>query len=211
MKQFAQTTDCYDRTAEQYAQAFQNELNYKPLDRLMLERFFHENQHTGTVLDVGCGVGQTTHYLYQLGIKDIIGIDLSPQMTEIAGRLNPHLKFKIGNMLKMNFLSQSIGGVLSFYSIIHLDYDEVGIAFEEIYRVLKPSGQFLCAFHIGEGKLSVTDFLDTKVELDFYFFNVDTMLAIAEKTGFKVLETLVRYPYKDKEYPSKRAYILLEK
>jgi len=42
-------------------------------------------------------------------------------------------------------------------------------------------------------------------------FKVDDVRALVERTGFKVVDILIRYPYKDVEYQSKRAYFVVRK
>lgn len=211
MRQLNEVINCYGLTAEEYAKAFYNELAHKPFDRLMLERFAAENKTKGTIADLGCGCGHMTNFLSGLGAKDLIGIDLSPEMVEVASRLNQNIAFEVGNMLNLNKRDEEFGAVLAFYAIVHFDYEEVEKAFAEIYRVLKPAGQFLFSFHVGNEKNELNEFLSQKVKISFYFFDVDKILKIVEKTGFGIIDAIVRYPYKDKEYPSKRAYILAEK
>ena len=209
MQQINEVTNCYDLTAEEYAKVFYNELDNKPFDRMILQRFASENN--GKFADLGCGCGHTTKFLADAGVKNIVGIDLSPKMVKIAQKLNKNLKFEVGNMLNFDKNTEEFGAILAFYAIVHFTYEEVERAFSEIYRVLKSSGQFLFSFHVGDEEVNLDEFLKQKVKITFYFFEVDKILQILEKIGFKVKETIIRYPYKDAEHPSKRAYILAEK
>lgn len=76
---------CYDQVAESYASKFLQELDHKPLDKLLLQdfarQFSSENQR---VIDFGCGPGQTTKYLFDHGVHHIIGTDISSAMIEQA-------------------------------------------------------------------------------------------------------------------------------
>lgn len=209
MQQLQEVTNCYDLTAEEYANVFYNELDNKPFDRMILQRFASEN--SGKFADLGCGCGHTTKFLVENGVKEIVGIDLSPEMVKIAEKLNKSLTFEVGNMLDLEKNDGEFGAILAFYAIVHFTYEEIERAFSEIYRVLKSSGQFLFSFHIGDEIVSLDEFLNQKVKITFYFFEVDKILQMLEKVGFKVKETIIRYPYKDVEHPSKRAYVLAEK
>jgi 2-polyprenyl-3-methyl-5-hydroxy-6-metoxy-1,4-benzoquinol methylase len=40
-----------------------------------------------TMLDVGCGSGQNTVYFARHGVPRILGVDISPEMTQLAGQL----------------------------------------------------------------------------------------------------------------------------
>ncbi len=211
MKQLEEVKNCYDATAEEYAKNFYDELSHKSLDRLLLKRFADENKNRGAIADLGCGCGHTTNFLKDAGAANIVGIDLSPEMIKTAARKNADVNFEVGNMLELAAADEAFAAILAFYSIVHFTLEEVETAFAEISRVLKPSGQFLFSFHVGAEETHLDEFLNHAVDVTFYFFEVEEILEMLEKSGFRVLETVVRHPYKDAEYPSRRAYISAEK
>jgi hypothetical protein len=47
--------------------------------------------------------------------------------------------------------------------------------------------------------------------LEFIFLNVDEVLELLINCGFEIIESIVRYPYKDVEHQNKRAYIFARK
>lgn len=103
---------------------------------------------TGSVLDVGCGPGRVTALLQSLGV-DAFGIDLSPGMIEVARRDHPGLRFEVGSMTDLDLPDDSLGGIVSWWSSIHLPPDAYATAYSEFYRVLRPGGQLLVGFHEG--------------------------------------------------------------
>lgn len=203
--------NCYNLTAEEYAKVFYNELDHKPFDRLILKRFADENRDKGKIADLGCGCGHTTKFLHDLGVQDLVGIDLSPEMVKTALKLNENIEFQVGNILAIEAEDASFGAVSAFYAIVHFDNEELETAFAEIFRVLKKTGQFLFSFHVGDGKKELDEFLEQKVRVTFYFFEVEKVLEILKNQGFKIIDAIIRYPYENIEYPSQRAYILAEK
>lgn len=211
MHQYKNVLDCYNKTAKAYAQNFYEELADKPFDRLMLQRLAQEHKNEGSFLDLGIGPGQTTQYLHQLGIKELIGTDLSPEMIKIAQELNPNIHFEVANILDLAYANNNFRAITAFYAIVHFNYDEIVQALSEIYRILQPKGQFLFSFHVGEEEHHLKEFLEQDVDICFYYFELDKVLEIAHQQEFKPVETIIRYPYLNVEYPSKRAYILLEK
>jgi hypothetical protein len=74
--------------------------------------------------------------------------------------------------------------------------------------VLAPGGHLLLAVHIGDETRHVDEFLDHPVSMDFSFFQPDDIVARLEGAGLAVAEVTIRDPYRDVEYPSRRAYIL---
>ncbi len=198
---------CYDKTAKNYADKFIDELSHKHLDRILLNSFALENKGNGKLIDLGSGPGQTTKYLSDCGLTDIIGIDISPQMVTVAKNINPHLDFDTADILSLKYPDRFFGSAISFYSIVHFDYDQIKIAFTEIKRVLTDNGQFLFSFHIGDNVVHLDDFLDHKVNIDFYFFETSRIKNLLVEVGFEIIDMIEREPYENVEHPSKRAYI----
>ena len=140
---------CYNSTANAYAAELFDELSHKPLDRLLLKQFAEENKDRGKMIDLGCGPGQTTRFLADNGVTDILGTDISPGMIAKARELSPGLEFQIADMLQLDFPDGHFAAALAFYAIVHFDNNQLAAAFAEIHRVLQASGRFLFSFHIG--------------------------------------------------------------
>lgn len=200
----------YDLVAKEYAEEFFEEHEKKPKDREILARFSHEIGDRRPVWDFGCGPGQTTKYLKDLGLE-ISGMDLSEKMLDQAQKHYPKIHFQKGNILDLGFEDSSIAGIVSFYAIVHFPDEQVDKAFQEIYRVLKPSGLLLLTYHIGETIIHLDEFLGKKIDIDFMFFTSDFILSCLTKIGFEKIELIERDPYPDVEYPSRRAYVFAKK
>ncbi|MBK9331875.1 MAG: class I SAM-dependent methyltransferase [Ignavibacteria bacterium] len=203
--------ECYDKTAENYADKYIGELSHKRLDRLLLSSFAAENVNSGKLLDLGCGPGQTTKYLYDCGMTDILGVDISAKMIKAAKKINPKVSFETADMLNLKYPDKSFGSAVAFYSIVHFDYEHVNKAFKEINRVLNNTGQLLITFHTGEEKVHIDSFLDHTVNIDYYFFDTNKIVNLLRETGFEIQDVMERQPYKDVEYPSRRAFVWAKK
>lgn len=203
--------NCYNTVAEDYATDRWDELSKKHLDTLLLKEFAAVNKDKGLCADFGCGPGQTTRFLYDNGLKNIIGIDLSPAMTDAARRLSPEIKFETGDLLDIRYSPGSLGSALAFYSIVHFTPDQVRTCFGAINRALKTGGHFLLSFHAGDEIVHFDKAHDKEVDIDLYFFKSEAIIALLEETGFTVMEALERRPYADAEFQSIRAYIWAEK
>src|SRR5881628_461864 len=111
--------ESYDRVAQRYAEQFFNELDRKPFDRELLNRYAERLHGRGKVCDLGCGPGHVARYLHSRGL-DVFGVDISPRMVEVARGLNPTIPFAQADMLKLSLADSCLAGIAAFYSLIHL-------------------------------------------------------------------------------------------
>ena len=200
----------YDTVARKYAEEFSGEHEKKPKDQEMLYRFSQEIRDRRPVWDFGCGPGQTTRYLKDLGVE-ISGLDLSEKILEQARKIHPGIDFRKGNILELEFENDSIAGIVAFYAMVHFTEEQVQAAFREVFRVLQPGGIFLSTYHIGEKTIHLDEFLDKKVDIDFMFFTTDFIFSCLRDTRFEKIEIIEREPYPGVEYQSRRAYVFATK
>jgi ubiquinone/menaquinone biosynthesis C-methylase UbiE len=202
--------ESYDRLAEEYTRRIADELQHKPLDRELLDRFAKQTKGRDDVCDMGCGPGHVARYLRDAGAS-VFGLDLSPGMLEQAQKLNPDIPFREGNMLSLDMPDGTLAGVAAFYAIVNIPRQSLPLVFREIWRVLQSRGLLLLAFHIGNEALHEDELWGQKISMDFLLFEPSEIRLDLEKAGFNIEEIVEREPYPDVEYPSRRAYIFARK
>lgn len=202
---------CYTVTAGKYLNKFSNEIDLKYFDKTYLSAFAQRNKDKGLILDLGCGPGHTAAFLHSHGCTNIIGLDLSKGMIEVARKQHAHLRFLQGDMMALPLEDKTIGAAIALYSIIHFDDEALVMAFKEISRVLRSGSDFLVSFHIGNEVLHNTEFLGEPVDINVHLFQVEDIKTALRHTGFSCVDVVERHPYPEIEYPSKRAYILAVK
>lgn len=199
----------YDRVAEEYAQAFFDELARKPFDRQLLDRFAQCVQVLGLVCDVGCGPGHVARYLQGRDVQ-VCGLDVSAEVVKVARRLNPQIPFEQGNMLSLFAPDETWGGIVCFYSLIHLPRSAVPQALAEFWRTLRQGGRLLLAVHGGSGEVHSDEWFGKRISVDAILFERQELAGYLSAAGFVVEEALERPPY-DFEYQSQRLYLLAHK
>ena len=202
--------ESYDTIAAEYARRIYAELRDKPFDRDWLDRFAERVRAIGPVCDLGCGPGHVARYLCDRGV-DVFGLDISTAMVREASRLNPDIQFVEGNMESLHLKSETLGGIVSFYSIIHVDREALFKPMAEMWRVLRPNGLALVAFHEGSGAIHSAELWGHSVNLDATFFTSSEIIGQLERAGFQIETAAERDPYPKVEYQSRRGYILATK
>jgi SAM-dependent methyltransferase len=199
--------ESYDSAARAYAEHLATELDHKPLDRHLLNRFAEDMRGRGVVADLGCGPGHVAAYLHGQGVQ-IVGVDLSTGMIRVASQLNPGIEFRVGDMLRTDLPDSTLTGVVAFYSIVHISPSDLGPVFQEMRRILAPGGLALLAFHIGDQTVHLDDLFGAPVSLDFRFHEPAQVVEALRSEDFTVIEHVEREPYEGVEYQSRRCYLL---
>ena len=203
--------DSYDRLADEYALRISGELQHKPLDRELLNRFVAEMAGRGEVCDIGCGPGHVARYLRDSGTS-VFGLDLSPNMLEEARRLNPDISFRVGNMMALSLEDRTLAGITAFYAIVNIPKESLPVVFREMERVLNPGGLLLLAFHVGDQALRENELWGRAIAMDFFLFEPPEIRRFLEAAGFGIEDMIERGPYApDVEYQSRRAYVFARK
>jgi ubiquinone/menaquinone biosynthesis C-methylase UbiE len=197
----------YDTVAEDYVEAFADDLDGLPVDRSILDRAREQLDGVGLVLDLGCGPAQVAHNLTSHGIE-VVGLDIATHMLRLAAaRMNRDV-FACGDMRALPFPSQSFRGVVAFYSIQHLPRSDLRIVLREIHRVLTSDGVLVVATHLGDGETQVHEFLGHEIEpVGGTFFSEEELRVALVDESFSWEASRRRDPLPH-EYQSKRIYVM---
>ena len=201
----------YDLIAHDYDREIGDELDHKPLDRALLTALV-ELVGSGRLADVGCGPGHVTRYLATLH-DDVVGLDLSPEMVAIARSHAPGLSFDVASMLALPVADGSWAGAVAMYSVIHLSAAERRTALAELAG-LWPGGHLLLAFHVSGPDLPpgssnhLSTWFGHDVDVVAHFLEPEAVAADLLAAGFDMVATTLREPVADREYPSRRCYLL---
>jgi len=92
-----------------------------------------------------------------------------------------------------------------------MERNELGIAFAELWRMLRPSGCALVAFHVGSDTIHNTEWWGYSVNLDATFFTSGEIVEQLQRAGFEIEAAMERDPYPEVEYQSTRGYVVAVK
>jgi 2-polyprenyl-3-methyl-5-hydroxy-6-metoxy-1,4-benzoquinol methylase len=112
------TRRAYNLAAERYHELFRDEMNEKPFDRGLLDRFASGFNNDSLVCDAGCGPsGHIGRYVFDKGIP-VLGVDISDRRVELARRHNPAMRFERGDIGNLAVAGETFDGIIAYYSII---------------------------------------------------------------------------------------------
>ena len=176
--------EAYSDRADEYAQVLGSMHAVHSADRSLVESW--ADGVTGTVLDAGCGPGHWTAHLAGRG-HPVVGLDSVPRFVELARAAAPGVDFRVGSFETTGLPGDSIGGVLSWYSLVHHAPDRVAGALAEFRRVLVPGGGLLVGFFAGEA-LEPFDHAVTTA----HRWPVAQMADVLDRAGFTVVDVQQR-------------------
>lgn len=136
----------YSARAAEYATLFGSVEQLEDADRRAIHRWALGLD--GPILDAGCGPGHWTDYLQRQGCQ-VGGLDLVPEFVRGARERFPTVDYAVASMRALPVRDGSLGGILAWYSLIHLPPEDVPGIFEEFSRVLRPDGRIMVGFFTG--------------------------------------------------------------
>ncbi|ANS79702.1 Methyltransferase [Serinicoccus hydrothermalis] len=107
---------------------------------------------SGPILDLGCGPGHWTAHLSAQG-HEVRGIDPVPELVELARARHRGISFEVGGTDDLA-PDAGYGGLLAWYSLIHLTPGAIGPALAQVRRALHPGGGLLLGFFDGDHRMA---------------------------------------------------------
>jgi SAM-dependent methyltransferase len=197
----------YDSIASDYVAFVEEGLSSRPFDRSVLTAFagLVRQAGAGPVADLGCGPGYIAGHLRDLG-HEVFGVDLSASLIEHARQLYPDLRFSVGSMAALHAADGTLGGIVSWYSLIHTPPTEIPVYLAEFHRLLEPGGYLLLAFFESEGGPVVP--FDHAVTTA-YRWPIDSLAEMAGAVGFSEVGRMIRKPLDGERF--ERGHLIFRK
>jgi SAM-dependent methyltransferase len=201
----------YAAVASQYADQFNNELAELPFESWLLRRVV-ALADGAPVIEVGTGPGHVAAFLAEAG-ADATGLDLSPEMIAEARRRHPAVTYEVGDLRRLlrPATFDGWGGVLAWYSLIHLAPSELTGAVASLTRPLRSAGWLVLAVHAGAEVRTATEWFGQPVDLDFVLHDPANLLDIVARAGLVDVEWYLRGPLAFRNENTQRLYILARK
>lgn len=172
------TRERYRRRAQEYTDQLGSMDAVAEPDRVLVERWAQTVQ--GRMLDAGCGPGHWTGHLAGLG-HDVVGMDPVEEFVAHARVAHPGVAFRVGSFEDLPG-GEEYGGIVSWYSLIHLDPSEVRQTLARFRDTVPYGGSVLLGFFTAE-VLEPFDHLVAPA----WVWPVEWMIELLEEHEFEVV------------------------
>jgi ubiquinone/menaquinone biosynthesis C-methylase UbiE len=196
----------YSAVYEEYAICFPESLPTDNDDVVRIARFekaFLSQFLTPSTIMAEIGPGRC-HLAYAVAplVKKIYGVDVASDTANKAGR-PPNFELVLTDGIRMPFDSDSIDLVCSSQLIEHLHPDDAAEQLQEIYRVLRPGGCYICvtpsrvngphdcSAHFDDLPCPIENGLYTATGLHLKEYTTGELLDLFRSVGFKRIQTWI--------------------
>ena len=132
----------YGEWVRTYEQTVQEEMDLRLLDRLQTVDWSAPHW----VLDLACGTGRIGAWLKKRCTAAMDGIDITPEMLEVAQRKGLYRTLRLADVFSTGFLAETYDLCLQSLADEHLP--ELRPLYSEVARVTRPGGAFvIVGFH----------------------------------------------------------------
>ncbi len=150
------------------------------------------------VLDVGCGGGTKSKYLASKGL-DVLGLDFSENMVNIAAREVPEAKFQVLDIYDIDALHESFDGIFMQAVLLHIPKEDVrNILYKALQRLNLHGYLYIAVKEKMEGEVDeeIKQENDYGYEYErfFSYFSIDELRQLFDKLGLEVVHEDVKPP-----------------
>jgi SAM-dependent methyltransferase len=175
----------YDARAEEYVEKLGSVDQMASTDRATIQRW--RDSIAGRILDAGCGPGHWSDVLSDGGGRQVVGVDASARFIASAQQRFPHVGLLLGDLAALPIATGSVGGILSWFSIIHTAPTEVPAILREFARVLTPGRSLLLGFFDGDAGAPFDHAVTTA-----YYWSAEALAELLAPHGFVVERAAAR-------------------
>ncbi len=138
MDKYQETFDTWNKVAKLYQEKFIYLNLYDESYNLFIDLLPNARS---SVLDIGCGPGNITHYLLsQKPSLTIIGVDIAKNMIELAKINNPLANFEVMDSRNLNQIKDQFDAALACFCIPYLSQQDCIRLIADCHKLLAENG-----------------------------------------------------------------------
>lgn len=159
-------------------------------------------QANAKVLELGCGPGNVSKYLLtKLPNLSLLGIDIAPNMIQLAKQNNPTANFEVRDVMSIGELNDTYDGIIAGFCLPYVSNEECPTLINTCYHLMNEKGICYLSFVEGDPSESCYKLGSNGLRTYFYYHLLSTLKTLATQSGFKSSETMkINYPIKDHQF-----------
>lgn len=137
------TVETYDNIVEEYIEYFKTKkLNGKVQFQKEIDFICSKLDNCARILDVGCAIGDYPKYLTEKCNNqfDVIGIDSSKNMIEVAKKNAPKANFEVMDIRQLEFEEETFDAIICFATLIHVNDNDCIKILDRFDKILRKDG-----------------------------------------------------------------------
>ncbi len=157
------------------------------------------NKDKAKILEIGCGPGNITKYLLsERPDFDIFGIDIAPNMIELAIKNNPTASFAIMDSRQIDDIKTKFDGIICGFCLPYISQTDSIKLITDCYKLMNENGLIYLSFVEGDPNKSDFQVGSSGDRSYFYFHNLDDLKTQFVESKFDELKTF-KVEYKKSE------------
>jgi SAM-dependent methyltransferase len=157
------------------------------------------SKEKAAILEIGCGPGNITKYLFTKRPDfNIFGIDIAPNMVDLAKKNNPAADFKVLDIREIDTIKTTFDGIVCGFCLPYLSAADSKKLFVDAYHLLNNDGFIYISFVEGDPDRSGFQTASTGDRSFFYYYNLEDLQMQLIENGFELLK-IFKVEYKKTE------------
>jgi ubiquinone/menaquinone biosynthesis C-methylase UbiE len=178
--------EIFDKRAKEYQEKFMDVSLYGESFALFCNAL---RKQDAEILELACGPGNITKFLLQKNPHlKIYGIDLSPQMIELAKVNNPSAEFEIMDCRNIGLLQKKFDAIMCGFCLPYLSKEEALSLIGDATRLLLPGGSIYISTMEDAYSTSGIRTSSYGDKMYMYFHEADYLCAALEKNKFRIID-----------------------
>lgn len=187
MDRYKETFDTWNKVASLYQDKFMDLHLYNKTYDFICDSLVKPG---AKILDIGCGPGNITKYLLSKRADfDIFGIDIAPNMIELAKGNNPEAKFAIMDSRNIHELRTKYDGIVCGFCLPYLSPTDMARLISDSRCLLNENGLIYLSFVEGDPDKSGFQTGSSGNRAYFYFHTLNKLMALLMENKFEELRT----------------------
>jgi 2-polyprenyl-3-methyl-5-hydroxy-6-metoxy-1,4-benzoquinol methylase len=199
MDRYKETFETWNKVASLYQDKFMDLDLYNDTYDFVCYSMTKDN---AKLLEIGCGPGNITKYLLSRRPDfNIFGIDIAPNMIELAKKNNPTASFAIMDGRQISDLKTKYDGIVCGFCLPYFSQTDCKRLISDCYNLLNENGQLYLSFVEGDPNKSNFQVGSSGDRTYFYFYNLDDLTEQLKKNNFEQINVFkVDYKKAENEY-----------